>query len=98
MPANGGMAFLVVQHLDPHHSSLLPELLSKATRMSVAQVKDGTPVEADHVYVIPPKASLTIEGGVLRARTTEGDIGPRLPRSEERRVGKECRSRWSPYH
>ena len=79
MPANGGMAFLVVQHLDPHHSSLLPELLSKATRMVVEQARDETPVQPDHVYVIPPNGTLTIEGGMLRVRPAEGGAGPRLP-------------------
>ena len=79
MPANTGMAFVLVQHLDPHHPSILPELLRKATRMSVDQANDETPVQPDHVYVIPPNASLTIEGGVLRVRPVEGDSGPRLP-------------------
>jgi len=73
------MAFVLVQHLDPHHPSLLPELLSKATRMSVAQATDETPVQPDHVYVIPPNATLTIEGGVLRVRPPVGDSGLRLP-------------------
>src|SRR5690242_16994286 len=73
------MAFVLVQHLDPHHESLLPELLSKATRMTVAQAKDETRVEANHVYVIPPNATLSIEGGVLRVRSVDGNVGPRLP-------------------
>jgi two-component system CheB/CheR fusion protein len=79
MPCPNGMAFVLVQHLDPHHPSILPELLRKATRMSVDQATDETPVQPDHVYVIPPKSSLTIEGGVLRVRPVEGDHGPRLP-------------------
>ena len=79
MPSDSGMAFVLVQHLDPHHRSLLPELLSKATRMSVAQANDETPVQPDHVYVIPPNTSLTIEGGVLRVRPAEGESGLRLP-------------------
>ena len=52
---------------------LPPELLGKATKMSVAQVQDETPVRPDHVYVIPPNAVLTIEGGILRVKPpTEG--------------------------
>ena len=78
MPSDSGMAFVLVQHLDPHHPSLLPELLGKATRMSVAQATDETPVQPDHVYVIPPNASLTIERGVLRVQPVDGDGGPRL--------------------
>ncbi len=78
MPSDSGMAFVLVQHLDPHHPSILPELLGKATRMSVAQATDETPVQPDHVYVIPPNASLTIERGVLRVQPVDGDGGPRL--------------------
>ena len=78
MPSDSGMAFVLVQHLDPHHPSILPELLRKATRMSVAQATDATPVQPDHVYVIPPNASLTIEEGALRVQPADGDGGPRL--------------------
>lgn len=78
MPSDSGMAFVLVQHLDPHHPSLLPDLLSKATRMRVAQATDQTPVQPDHVYVIPPNATLTIEAGALRVRPVEGEGGPRL--------------------
>ena len=43
MPPDSGMSFVVVQHLDPHHATLMPELLGKTTRMSVEQVRDETP-------------------------------------------------------
>lgn len=69
MPSDSGIAFVLVQHLDPRHATLMPELLARHTRMSVEQAKDPTPVEPDHVYVIPPNATLTIEGGVLRVQT-----------------------------
>jgi two-component system, chemotaxis family, CheB/CheR fusion protein len=69
MPPQSGMAFVLVQHLDPHHKSLLVELLSSHTAMPVAQAEDGMRVAADHVFVIPPNAVLTIEGGVLRVAT-----------------------------
>jgi two-component system, chemotaxis family, CheB/CheR fusion protein len=65
MPPDSGMAFVVVQHLDPRHTTMMPELLGKTTLMRVQQVKDETPVEPNNVYVIPPNASLTIEGGVM---------------------------------
>jgi two-component system CheB/CheR fusion protein len=55
LPVNPGMAFVLVQHLDPHHESILHKLLSKATEMPVIQVEDGMVLEPDHVYVIPPK-------------------------------------------
>ncbi len=66
MPADNGMAFVLVQHLDPHHRSMLVELLSKHTGMAVTETADGTPVAANRVYVIPPDATLTVSGGVLR--------------------------------
>src|SRR5262249_47834885 len=79
LPADTGMAFVVVQHLDPHHVTMMPELLGKATRMSVEQVRDETPVQENHVYVIPPNATLTIEGGVLRVKSPLSSTGLRMP-------------------
>jgi two-component system, chemotaxis family, CheB/CheR fusion protein len=76
-PANG-MAFVLVQHLDPRHATLLPELLAKSTPMSVETVKDETPVQPDHLYVIPANGTLTIEGGLLRVTPAETKI-PRMP-------------------
>jgi two-component system CheB/CheR fusion protein len=66
LPANPEMAFVVVQHLDPHHESLLRELLSRTTKMPVAQVEDGIPVEPHHVYVIPPDHDVVLRRGALR--------------------------------
>src|SRR5213594_1333049 len=54
LPTDTGMAFVLVQHLDPRHGSILADLLANWTRMPVIQVHDGIPVEPDHVYVIPP--------------------------------------------
>src|SRR5436853_6254679 len=65
LPEQTGMAYVLVQHLDPSHGSVLPEILSRATRIPVTEVKDGTKVEPDHVYVIPANTSMVIEGGVL---------------------------------
>lgn len=66
MPADSGMAFVLVQHLAPHHTSLLTELVGRGTAMPVAEAADGEPVQANHVYVIPPDATLTIAGGALQ--------------------------------
>jgi two-component system CheB/CheR fusion protein len=60
------MAFVLIQHLDPKHGSHLAELLSKATRMAIAEVKGETLAEPNRVYVIPPGFNLGITGGVLR--------------------------------
>jgi two-component system CheB/CheR fusion protein len=75
LPVDTGMAFVLVQHLDPAHESILTKLLSRSARMPVSEVQDGVAVAPDHVYVIPRNTSMTIEGGVLRLR----------PRQEERR-------------
>src|SRR5713226_4802360 len=66
LPADTGMAFVLVQHLDPTHASMLTEILSRATGMPVAEVKDQMPAEPNHVYVIPPGSNMVISQGVLR--------------------------------
>jgi two-component system, chemotaxis family, CheB/CheR fusion protein len=68
LPNDTGMAFVLVSHLSRTHESMLAELLSKATRMPVAEVRAQTPIQANHVYVIPPSAALAIENGGLSAR------------------------------
>jgi two-component system CheB/CheR fusion protein len=65
LPDDTGMAFVLVQHLDPKHDSHLTELLSKESRMPVSEVKGETPVEPNHVYVIPPRCNLGVSAGVL---------------------------------
>ncbi len=68
---NTGMAFVLVQHLDPNHESLLGELLSRSTTMPVVAVESGTAVKPNHVYVIPPNTSLTLTDGRLRLAPRE---------------------------
>ncbi|MCB0166165.1 MAG: PAS domain-containing protein [Anaerolineae bacterium] len=65
MPKNSGMAFVLIQHLAPHHDSELAELLQNHTRMKVTQVENKTPVKPNHVYVIPPGKSLSIQNRTL---------------------------------
>lgn len=65
MPPDSGMAFVLVAHLDPTHVSVLPELIKKRTPMDVVQVEDGTRVQPNTVYVIPPGKDLSILHGVL---------------------------------
>ena len=55
MPSETGLAFVVIQHLDPTHVGILPELLQRVTAMDVQQASDGLLVKPDSVYVIPPK-------------------------------------------
>ena len=66
MPADTGMAFVLVQHLDPHHKSMLVDLLGRHTEMKVVEARDGVPVVANRVFIIPPDATLTITDGALR--------------------------------
>jgi two-component system CheB/CheR fusion protein len=79
MPPDTGMSFVIAQHLDPRHVTLMPELLGKTTRMSVEQVRDETPVQPNHVYVIPPNSTLTIEAGILRVKIPPDESRPRMP-------------------
>src|SRR5258708_39080699 len=60
LPVKTGMAFVLVQHLDPKHSSELKEILGRTTEIPVAEVRDGTVVRPDHIYVIPPDTVMTI--------------------------------------
>jgi CheB methylesterase len=68
MPTDNGMAFVVVTHLSPTRESMLAEILGRATNMPVVDVRDGEKVAAQHVYVLPSGATLTIGEGRLRLR------------------------------
>ncbi len=78
LPANPGMAFVVVQHLDPHHQSLLRELLSRATKMPVAQAENGIAPEPNHVYVIPSDRDVRLDRGALRLLARQ-EAGKHMP-------------------
>lgn len=78
LPVDTGMAFVLVQHLDPRHVSLLPGLLSRTTAMPVAEVKDGMRLEPDHIYVSPPNYGLALLHGVLHLLPRDGH-GKHLP-------------------
>ena len=73
------MAFILVQHLDPTHASLMVELLAPHTSLTVLQAADGMPVEREHLYIIPPAFFLTIGDGILRLRPAPASRGARLP-------------------
>ena len=65
LPPDTGMAFVLVQHLDPIHVSLMAELLSGHTAMPVTQASEGVSIEPNRVYLIPPGVSLKVSGGKL---------------------------------
>ena len=75
LPVNPGMAFVVVQHLDPHHESILHKLLSKTTEMPVLQVEDGMVLEPNHVYVIPPNHDMAVRERTLRLMSRRRTAG-----------------------
>ena len=79
MAPDSGLAFIVVQHLSPDYKSMMVELLSKRTRMTVHRAQDGMAVESDHIYLIPPKQNLTIFKGRLRLEDQEPVRGINLP-------------------
>lgn len=79
VPENSGIAFVIVQHLDPTHKGIMPELLQRTTSMMVFQVKDRMRVKINCVYVIPPNKDMSILNGVLHLFEPTAARGLRLP-------------------
>ncbi len=79
LPANSGMAFILVQHLDPTHESLLVELLARDTSMPIRQAADGMRIERDTIYAIAPGTYLSVAGGSLRPSRPRAKHGARMP-------------------
>jgi two-component system, chemotaxis family, CheB/CheR fusion protein len=79
LPAGSGMAFILVQHLDPTHESMMVDLLASHTTMAVRQATDGMPIERDHLYIIPPGTYLSVANGSLRLSQPQARHGARLP-------------------
>jgi chemotaxis methyl-accepting protein methylase len=79
VPEKCGMAFVIIQHLDPTHKGIMPELLRRTTTMDVFQVTDRMQVNPDCVYVIPPNSDMSILHGVLHLFEPTAPHGLRLP-------------------
>ena len=79
LPVDTGMAFVLIQHLDPEHVSMLPALLAEYTGMPVIEVKQGLPIEPNHVYVIAPKSTLALHHGRLQVFDRVLERGQHLP-------------------
>jgi two-component system CheB/CheR fusion protein len=79
LPATSGAAFVVVQHLDPSHDSILTEILQRGSPMPVTQVEDQMPVVPDHVYVIPPNRDLAVFHDTLQLSAPAEQRGQRMP-------------------
>lgn len=79
MPPHAGLAYVVVQHLDPTQKAMLAELLQRVTTMPVLEAENGKRVAANSVYVIPPNTELSLAGGVLHLEKPSEPRGLRLP-------------------
>ena len=79
MPPDTGMAFVLIQHLDPAHKCILPELIQRKTTMKVFQIEDGMKVQPNCIYVIPPNKDLSIRQGILKLSEPSVSKGPRMP-------------------
>ncbi|MDR3517910.1 MAG: chemotaxis protein CheB [Azospirillaceae bacterium] len=79
LPVGMGVAFILVQHLDPSHDSMMVELLAGHTVVAMRQAADGMPIEPDHLYVIPPGAYLSVGKGALQLSSPRPRHGARLP-------------------
>ncbi|HEY0925013.1 chemotaxis protein CheB [Rheinheimera pacifica] len=78
-PTDTGLAWIIVQHLDPTQKAMLAELLQRATSMKVQQVIQGMPISANQVYVIPPNTELRLHNGALNLVKPKEPRGRRLP-------------------
>ncbi|MYM27303.1 two-component system, chemotaxis family, CheB/CheR fusion protein [Duganella sacchari] len=79
VPADSRFAYVVVQHLDPLHKGMLPELLQRMTSMRVCEIEDGMAVQANHVYVIPPGHDIGIEHYHFTLQAVAARRGHHLP-------------------
>ena len=94
IPEDTGMAFVLVQHLDPQHESQLTHLLAKETRLPVVEAVEGQVIQPNHVYVTPPSVDMALAQGALRM--TPRPVGPGLHLSIDffmRTLARECGSR-----
>lgn len=79
LPADTGLAFVLVQHLEPKHESALATLLTKATQMPVVEVRERMRIEPNHVYVIPSNTDLSLRDGLLHVVGRKAPSGRHLP-------------------
>lgn len=79
MPADTGLAFVLVTHMDPSHKGMMPELLGRCTTMSVLQAQESMPVRPNHVYIIPPNKDMSILNGTLHLQDLTAPRGVRAP-------------------
>ena len=76
IPENSGMAYILVQHLHPDHSSSLPEILQRETKTSVHEISDNVEVKPDNIYILPSNKMLVATDGILQ-------LSPRPPKDQK---------------
>jgi len=74
IPEDSGMAYVLVQHLDPSHESVLPEILQRVTKIPVHEITEDIHLAPDHIYVIPSNKMLISTDGVLKLSDREKKI------------------------
>jgi two-component system, chemotaxis family, CheB/CheR fusion protein len=79
LPADTGKAFILIQHLDPHHESMMVDLLGGHTSMTVEQAVDGATIAPNHLYIIPPGCYLSVTAGTLHLSQPNARHGARMP-------------------
>lgn len=79
LPANPGMAFVVMQHLAPTHESALPALLGRATNLPVTEARHNLHVQINRIYVIPPNRTMRVAGGKLKVTPRRTEQEARMP-------------------
>lgn len=79
VPSEPGFAVIFISHLDPSHESAMVELLSRTTRLTVQEARDGARVTCNSVYVLPPNSDMTISDGVLHLVKREASRGHHMP-------------------
>ncbi|MEM0945508.1 MAG: chemotaxis protein CheB, partial [Pseudomonadota bacterium] len=84
VPPNFTHSLVIVQHISPDYKSLMSEILGRETLLSVVEVADDMPVEPGHIYLIPPRSNLVIQG-------TAADSGARLDPTNGKGPGRGLR-------
>lgn len=79
LPADTGMAFVVLTHQHPGHVSMLPDLLGRETSLPVEQAHDGTKLSANRVYISPSEGQLSIVNGTLQQMELDRKVRPSMP-------------------
>ena len=91
LPKKSSMAFVVIQHLDPNHKSMLSDILDRESELSVIVAEEGQTISADTIYVMPPNRYLEIEDGKIKLYKQEDDRGSRKAIDQFfRSLAKDC--------